>query len=202
MAKRRRYQCPDCDGIFDFLHHPDNEPPPPFCPLCGADVRTNPEKPKKRARRLKSAQVVWQPGDLLYKPTNRVVSRSADSVYRSMEEAARQRQYDAAALLGEDPRKLTGMKITNLKDNVKTGEMSYAPSSATKIQGSVVKIDGAPAGAGSFGSSGGQASVLGQAPVNFTRPGAPVPEMQAITGAVVGSHAARAAATAAAGKMK
>jgi hypothetical protein len=40
MTKIRRYQCPECEGQFDYLHHPnpDDDPAPRFCPLCGYDT--------------------------------------------------------------------------------------------------------------------------------------------------------------------
>lgn len=129
----KTYQCPDCEGTFRFFHHPADEPPPSFCPLCGADVSG-----KKKKRRLKRGE--WGALPDKKPPGHRsVVSKSVDSVYRGMEAASEERIRQAAELLGEDPRNLSAMKMTNMKDNLREGDFSAmqstTPSTATQITG-------------------------------------------------------------------
>lgn len=136
MAVYRTYECPSCKKNFDFLHHPNDEPPPSFCPLCGADVSG------KKKTRMKKADRVLSPGlpERLKKMPNheRKVSRSADAVHRGLENAAEDRMRDAAEVLGVDPRTLGNMKMTNMKDNMREGDMaqSSTPTDATKLTGS------------------------------------------------------------------
>lgn len=136
MAVYRTYQCPSCEKYFDFLHHPNDEPPPSFCPLCGADVSG-----KKTRRRIKQVDGLLSPGlsDRVKKlPSHeRKVSKSADMVYRGMENASDQRMKDAADVLGVHPSTLSNMKLTNMKDNMREGDLaqSAAPAEATKLQG-------------------------------------------------------------------
>lgn len=134
MAIYRKYQCPDCQGVFRFLHHPNTEPPPKFCPLCGADVSG--EK-KQRKPRLKKADHASLPDDV--RPSvRRTATKSVDGLYRQMESASENRMQDAAELLGVDARSLSAMKMTNMKDNLREGDMSMSttPSAAAQIMGS------------------------------------------------------------------
>ncbi|MDE2020845.1 MAG: hypothetical protein KGJ13_10960, partial [Patescibacteria group bacterium] len=207
---RMGFECSACNQIFPYAYREGESPYPDMCPLCGAAVSHVQFMGKKRHQRVNKGT-----GERLRERANPagkvalnfgIVSKSADQVYRQMEDASVRRQREAAELLGVHPSKLPEMKMTNMKDNHKAGEISYMPSSATKLQGSVVRMmptasDGV-ATAGNFGGAQGQMVIPGQPPVSFSRPGAPVPEMQAITGAVVGGHSMRAAATAAAGKAK
>lgn len=135
MAIYKKYECPDCKGVFRFMHHPNDEPPPDFCPLCGADVSGKAKKQRKP--RLKKADHASLPDDV--RPSvRRIASRSADSVYRQMETASKNRMQDAAELLGVDARSLSAMQMTDMKDNVREGDMtmqSSVPSEAAKLMG-------------------------------------------------------------------
>ncbi len=137
MAVYRTYECPACKKNFDFLHHPNDEPPPNFCPLCGADVSG------KKKQRMRKAERVLSPGlseRIKHAPSvRRTASKSADAVYRGMENASHDRMKDAAEVLGVDPRTLSNMKFTDMKDNMREGDMaqSTTPTDATKITGSV-----------------------------------------------------------------
>ncbi len=175
MAILRSYRCPECEGVFEFLHHPSDEPPPSHCPLCGKDVS------KKKKTRL--ASQINKPPSI-----KTVVSKSADSVYRSLETSAETRRQEAAALLGVDPSKLNGMKTTNMKDNMRIGDMSHVP--ASPVQGSAVDMvrpDGKPLG-----------SHFGMADVQM--PGKPTPQMNNIMSSTFASHQNRVQATVASGK--
>lgn len=178
MAIMRTYICPDCQGQFDFLHHPNDEPPPSHCPLCGADV-SGKEK-KQKTRRLKRA--VTAPA------IKTVVSKSADQVYRQLETASQTRQEQAAQMLGVDARTLGSMKMTNMKDNLRVGEMSNIPAPAAKIAGNV--NDALRPGSGFQGSS--------NIPVGL--PGRPVQEMNNAMASVFQNHRSMVQATVAAGR--
>ena len=135
MAINRTYECPDCLKQFNFMHHPNDEPPPKFCPLCGADVSGE----KKRKKRLKRAITAPAIG-------GSAIARSADGLFRQMESAADVRQEQAAAMLGVDKSTLNSMKMTDMKDNMRAGDFSHVPSAATKLTGSTVRIDGVSVG--------------------------------------------------------
>jgi hypothetical protein len=129
MAIYRTYQCPECERNFDFLHHPNDEPPPSFCPLCGADVSG------KKKTRMKSRTRFDSPAKSL--PIPKGAAKNVDGIYRGMEAATDQRMLDAAEVLGVDPKSLSGMKMTNMKDNLREGDLSQSTtvSSATQITG-------------------------------------------------------------------
>lgn len=46
MPVMRTYRCPDCGGVFEFLHMSRNEPPPDNCELCQSSMQAVPELPK------------------------------------------------------------------------------------------------------------------------------------------------------------
>src|SRR5215475_9023456 len=71
MAKYRYFECPDCSGTFKWLMHPEDEPPPNFCPLCGSQMSAEP-----------STTFVPMAPHLA-----KTIGKSADQVYRQMEEA-------------------------------------------------------------------------------------------------------------------
>ena len=175
MAIMRSYVCPDCQGQFDYLHHPTDEPPPSHCPLCGSDVSGKKKKP--RLRRAVTAPAI-----------KTVVSKSADSVYLQMEKASYQRQEQAASMLGVDMGTLNSMKMTNMKDGLKVGEMSHIPSPAAKITGEV-NASMRP-GAGFSGPT--------EVPVGL--PGKPVQEMNNAMSSVFKNHQTMVQATVASGK--
>lgn len=183
MAILRSYKCPDCAGVFEFLHHPQNEPPPSHCPLCGADVSG---AKKKRKTRLE-VKITKAPA------IKGVASRSVDGLYRGMENAAEQRRQEAAALLGVDVRSLSGMKMTNMKDNLREGDMSYMPAAATKIHGEAtdfVRSDtGKPLGA-----------TFGMQNAEYALPGKPSSELSNMMNSTFANHQNRVQATVAAGK--
>jgi len=61
-------------------------------------------------------------------------------VYRGMENASNSRMEEAAALLGCDARSLSAMKMTDMKDNMREGDLSaqsHAPAKAAELTGSV-----------------------------------------------------------------
>lgn len=103
MAKLRTYQCDACEGKFEFMHHPSDEPPPAFCPLCGVSFAEEPE--------------AVMPNRLNYGGSNE--ARSVDMTYRQLEADSAARAEAAG-----DP----SLKITDLKDNLREGDVAAKPS--------------------------------------------------------------------------
>ena len=106
----RTYQCPDCNGCFDHMHMRSVDEPPAHCVLCGSDMTGT-------TAQLSAPHIA------------RPIGKSADSVYRAMEDSSAHRAELAAEALGESPSEMGAMRITNMRDNVRVGETSVmAPS--------------------------------------------------------------------------
>ena len=101
MAKLRTYQCDACEGKFDFMHHPSDEPPPSFCPLCGVSFLEEPQVA------LPSKLNMGGSAD----------ARSVDMVYNQLETESAARAEEAG-----DP----SLKITDMKDNLREGDVAVA----------------------------------------------------------------------------
>ncbi len=117
MAIYRHYLCPDCNGTFKFLHHPNDSAPPDRCQLCKSWMREDIEPTfVPTAPSIKKSAIV----------------RSMDQTYRAMEAASIERAKDAAELAGVPESEMSHLKITNMKDpsSVRAGENSViAPPS-------------------------------------------------------------------------
>jgi hypothetical protein len=103
MPITRTYECPDCLARFPFLHMNSDEPPPEHCPRCGNYMGVDP-KPMPSLFSIKSK-----------------VSKSADSVYRAMEDASAERAAVVQEMTGEDA---SNMKITNMNDHQRHGDIA------------------------------------------------------------------------------
>ncbi len=100
-----RYQCPDCEAEFTFMHHPSDEPPPDYCPKCGNFMGTEP---------------IQLPSFINIKSQR---TKNADKTYRDMETGSETRQQLAAEMTGLDKADFNSLKITDLKDNLKPGDI-------------------------------------------------------------------------------
>lgn len=115
MAHYQSYQCPDCNGTFRFLHHPDDECPPDYCPLCGNFMGDTPE--------------------LTFVPeaphVAKTIGKTADNVYRMMEETS---VHNARAVEEMTGVEASNMKITDAQDYLRPGDqaakMPSAPAAA------------------------------------------------------------------------
>lgn len=69
------------------------------------------------------------PGDnIISMPAIRsAVAKSVDGVYRDMERASEARVQQAADVLGVPASEMSGLKVTNLRDNTREGEMAAVP---------------------------------------------------------------------------
>ena len=106
MAKYLNLQCPDCQGTFKWLRHPSDEPLPNFCPRCGSNLAAEPVFVPEAAHIAKS------------------IGKTADGVYRQMEESSRQHTFLAAEMTGEHASEFSGMKITDMPDYLRPGDIA------------------------------------------------------------------------------
>ena len=111
MARMKTYQCPACEGRFQFMHHPSDEPPPRYCPLCGNDCEEGDTL-----------------GETLSTPhLSSEKARSVDGYYRATEEAADHRATMAESVFGLDKAEADQLRITNMRDNLREGDTTIAP---------------------------------------------------------------------------
>ena len=169
MPVMRTYQCPECEGQFDHLHLRSTDEPPAFCPLCGTS--TAEVTPEVSAPHIA-----------------RSIGKSADAVYRGMEEGSQQRAAMAAEHLGVDVSEMSAMKVTNLRDDARPGE-----TSAATVSNPVSQYMGQTGVGGLHDSQAGAAYASAASTGPFARAGS-----AALSG-VVGQHAAMASRVAAAG---
>ena len=106
MAKYLHLQCPDCQGMFKWLRHPSDEPLPNFCPMCGSNLTVEP---------------VFVPAAPHVAKT---IGKTADGVYRQMEQASHEHQFLAAEMTGDDVSDYAGMKITDMPDYLRPGDLA------------------------------------------------------------------------------
>lgn len=107
MAKLVTYRCPECKGEFDFLHHPSDEPPPERCELCHEWMGDQPEV---------------SPVIRLNLGTHK--GKTPDALFRRMEAASTARAEQAAEMTGASVEEMGAIKMTNMKDNSRPGDMA------------------------------------------------------------------------------
>lgn len=110
MARYVTYRCPECKGEFEFLHHPSDEPPPNECHLCHAYMGVGPRRVPVLKLSIGTAK-----------------GKVGDKLYRQLEDSSAARAEEAAEMMGAPVADMAGMKITNLPDNTRAGDIS-APS--------------------------------------------------------------------------
>lgn len=120
----RNWNCPGTDNHpphqFRHFHNPspDVDPPPRFCPTCGCDgeIEDNAFTRDVAAPFIASAR-----------------AKSIDQVYRQMETASEARMQLAAGITGQDVSDFNDMKITDLKDNLRPGDVAAMPMVANEV---------------------------------------------------------------------
>lgn len=116
MAKYRSYICPECQGQFSFLHHPSDEPPPRFCPLCGHDSHAEEAVVRDFIAGIVAPHV-----------QNRIVVQAVDGTYRGMQNAAEAQIDRAVEMTGEDRSEFDNMKLNNMRDDMREGDIAAVP---------------------------------------------------------------------------
>jgi len=129
MPRIRTYQCPSCVGRFSFTHHPSDEPPPRFCPLCGFDTEFDPDAMQ---------QVLTAPH--IGKP----IAKLGDQTYRQLEAGSEFRAQMAMEQHGLDTEQANALKITNMRDNAHYGETSVVEvnNEVTRVMAQVQQMGG------------------------------------------------------------
>lgn len=102
----RRYECPDCHAEFKFMHMTKDESAPDYCPQCGNFMGTGP---------------IELPSFINIKSQR---TKNADKTYQDMETGSETRQQLAAEMTGLDKADFNSLKITDLKDNLKPGDIA------------------------------------------------------------------------------
>jgi hypothetical protein len=120
-----RYSCPDCAGKFRW---PFGDTPPLYCPLCSAYVGEEETEFTPKAPAIRTA------GNQLH-----------DKLYRDMEKASVEQADKAHEIGGGDRADYSHMHMTNMRDNVKEGEVS-AISPANPVKRFMQQYPQAPVG--------------------------------------------------------
>jgi hypothetical protein len=133
-------RCPMCKTKFRWLAV--SEPYPRDCPECGAYVGHDRD----------DADVVV-PNILSFS------TRCSDGVYRAMEKSSEDRMYAAAEQAGCSPSEMSGLKITNLRDNMKQGDVAAMPvvNDVTRQMDAIAAVN--PNSMFGFGAGGGEAGL-------------------------------------------
>lgn len=101
-----RLRCQTCREAFAF--DPKTQDWPDKCPLCGTHVGFND-----------------RPDDDVCMPSIRTArSVATDKVYRDIEAGSEKRMHAAAELAGTSVEDMSALKITNLKDNQREGDIA------------------------------------------------------------------------------
>ncbi len=99
-------KCPGCKQKVKWLA----DDPPDDCPACGHRLVSD-----------RADSDVVMPNILAFS------TRCQDGVYKAMEKASEHRMYEAAEMAGCDASEMSDLKITNLRDNMKQGEIAAIP---------------------------------------------------------------------------
>jgi hypothetical protein len=131
-------RCPFCKTKFRWLA--ETEPYPKDCPECNAYVGHD---------RADSDVVV--PNILAF------ATRCQDGVYKAMEKASEERVYQAAEMAGCDVSEMSSLKITNMRDNMREGDIAAIP-----VNNEVTRqMEAINARGGAFGFGGGPEAGIG-----------------------------------------
>lgn len=176
MAIQRCYRCPDCEQSFWVTLESRNQPPPDDCPMCHGTGEA-PPKPQKAIDGFPHIA--------------KSIGRVADGVYRQMESASEARAEAAAEMMGGTAAE-TGLKMTDMSDTARAGEMSVKTTVSPDMQRAVQ----AP-GAGIQGF----VEVAGHIASARSGPGADMAERAGVVQSIFSNHAQTARAVAAQGEM-
>ncbi len=133
-------KCPGCKQKIKWLA----DDPPDDCPACGHRLISD-----------RSDDDVVCPNILSFS------TRCQDGVYKAMEKASQERVYQAAEMAGCDASDMQDLKITNLRDNMKQGEIAAIPvvNDVTRQMDAVRAMN--PNAHVGFGTGGGVSDGIG-----------------------------------------
>ena len=106
MPVMRTYQCGECGHRVDVLHMARDEPPPATCEACAGG---------EPHRQMSAPHIAG------------IAGKAGDQVYREMEVSSQRRAEAVAAQFGESA-STTGIGITNLRSNMRQGDIAAMPS--------------------------------------------------------------------------
>jgi hypothetical protein len=129
MAKYT-YRCPACQEKFTISLREE----PRFCPLCGYDTAEDARREEERHALMLATQ---QPPH--YK--NAVITAAVDGTYNGMVAAADKRVEAAAAAAGCDASEMSMLKMTDMKDNLRTGDIAHVVSQEARAAASRLDMD-------------------------------------------------------------
>lgn len=120
MTISRHIVCEDCGGSFWHKVEFRSDPNPDECPLCH-NTGTADVIDMRGKLSPKIAQMVEEGRG---PATSMLIAKSTDGVYRGMENASHGRSLLAAEHMGVDPSETAHMRITNLRDNLREGDVA------------------------------------------------------------------------------
>jgi hypothetical protein len=131
MSVILKLRCPDCAETFKW---PGEQKWPEFCPMCRAQLNTGTDEVAMPFIRTQTMKTV-------------------DNVYRDIERSSEGRAQTAADMLGVPVSEMSGMKITNLRDDKDQSQPAHIP-----VKNSITELmDKAPDATG-FQAMGAQLS--------------------------------------------
>ena len=101
-------KCPECRKVFKYQPLDGH---PRYCPLCKADIGGNDG----------NDDVISIPAFLSAR------AKATDQVYRDLERTSEANMYKAAEMAGCDASDMANMKVTNIRDARKPGEIAAVP---------------------------------------------------------------------------
>lgn len=129
MSIQRHIRCPYCKEAFWQKVAKRSDPPPSECPLC-QNTGTQTEaalvwlSKERRTRDAVTKSMVADGRGPGYNADARLQLRSEEQVYRAMESGSNIRAEAAASELNVPVSEVSHIKITDMKDNPKPGEIS------------------------------------------------------------------------------
>lgn len=136
----RRIRCDACGEDFYQTVERKSAPLPDACPLCDGTGQPSQEALVWKSREQRQAdksitKMVAEGRGPGYNADARLQMRSEEQVFRAMEAGSITRAEMAASDLGVPVSEMSNLKITNLKDNPKQGEISaVVPMSQPALQ--------------------------------------------------------------------
>jgi hypothetical protein len=130
-------RCPDCRQKIPWQK---DVPTPDFCPRCGVNI-AGPET---------DDAVVVMPAFLSER------TKKVDSVYRDMEAKSVNRAEHAAEMAGVSASEMSALKVTNLRDNMREGDIAALDREASAAEARLKAAS--PAAVPNFASNGAEMS--------------------------------------------